>query len=135
MQITISGTASLCIDDDNCTPVSDPAILKQLDGCKSGRDDDDAFASYIDSRELREIGLRGGYIELQYDTGDRVLRVVTEYESPRPLSDDELRKLVQHTTDQWSDGLGESFECEYASNHGYELDLAPMDQAVTVVQH
>lgn len=134
MKITVTGSAGLYVDNDNMDPVHDRDVLQRFDGARSPREEDDAFALYIDDADLRTIGLEGGFIEIRYDQPANMLRVVTEYDSPRALSEDELRRLVEHTTDQWSDGLGESFECSEAESRGLQLDLAPPDQEVQVRQ-
>jgi len=134
MKIAVTGSVELCQDNDDMDPVTDPAVLRELDGAASDRTEDDSLAMYIDDPGLRSIGLRGGFIELKFRADDGSLSVVTEYESPRALTDAELRMLVQHTTDQWSDGLGESFECSYAEENGLSLDLAPSGQQVRVEQ-
>ena len=134
MKIVVSGTVRLCVDNDNLDPVNDPEVLRRLDGAASERGEDDAFAGYIDDPTLRSIGISGGFIDLRYDADANVVRVVTEYDSPQKISLAELQALKYHTTEQWSDGLGESFECEYVSENGLFLDLAPDDQVVEVSQ-
>ncbi|QDU38223.1 hypothetical protein Mal4_25480 [Maioricimonas rarisocia] len=134
MKITVSGSVGLYVDNDDQDPVHDSAVLRRFDGIHSPQEEDDAFANYIDDANLRSIGIKGGFIELRYDAAVNALSVVTEYDSPRPLNDEELRELVEHTTDQWSDGLGESFECSEAESNGLELDLAPPGQRVQVQQ-
>ncbi|MFG0336200.1 MAG: hypothetical protein ACF8TS_22815 [Maioricimonas sp. JB049] len=134
MKITVSGSVGLYVDNDDQDPVHDSAVFCRFDGVSSPQEEDDAFANYIDDARLRSIGIRGGFIELRYDAAGNALRVVTEYESPRRLNNEELQLLVQHTTDQWSDGLSESFECSEAESSGLELDLAPPGQRVQVQQ-
>ena len=135
MKVTVRGTAGLYFDTDDWPAVEDPQILSKLDGFKSEQGEADEFAPYIDAPELRAVGLQGGFIEIQFDRSRNQLYVVTEYDSPRRLSDDELRLLVKHTTEQWCDGLGESLDCPYAEENNLHLDLAPMDQQVEVEQN
>lgn len=134
MKITVTGSVGLYVDNDDMEPVRDRNLLRRFDGAASSREEDDAFATYIDDADLRTIGLSGGFIDLRYDTAANMLRVITEYDSPRSLNEDELQRLVRHTTDQWSDGLGESFECSEAESRGLQLDLSPPDQDVQVQQ-
>ncbi len=134
VKVTISGTVGLAIDNDNLDPVTDPAVLSQLHGVASAREEEDSLAYYLDVPLLRAVGLQGGFIDLRYDATARKLFVVTEYDSPRQLSGPELDQLVEHTIGQWSDGLGENVECPYASANGLHLDLAPDDQEIRVEQ-
>ena len=138
MQVTITGTDRLCVDDDEWTPVTDAKVLQKLDGFQSGRDEDDAFAAYIGDGPADEpiagIGISEGYIDLKYDRQRNTLLIVTEYQSPRQMTDEELSVLVNHTTGQWSDGLGESLNCAFVDDNGLYLDLAPSDQEVSVQQ-
>lgn len=130
IKVAIIGTVGLYIDNDNWDPVTDASVLSQLHGVASAREEEDSFAYYIDASPLRAVGLRGGFIELRYDATTKRLSVVTEYDSPRRLTDLEIDQLVEYTTGQWSDGLGENLECPYASANGLHLDLAPKNQVV-----
>jgi hypothetical protein len=83
----------------------------------------------------RAIGLKGGFIELQYDDADQKLWVITEYDSPRRLNDDEIRFLVEYTRGQWSDGMGENMEVPYADENGLRPELYEPNQTIRVTQH
>ncbi len=134
VKVSIIGTVGLYIDNDNWDPVTDASVLSQLHGVASAREEDDSFACYIDVPSLRAVGLRGGFIDLRYDASENRLYVVTEYDSPRQLTRVELDQLVEHTTGQWSDGLGESLECPYAAENGLHLELVPENQEVRIEQ-
>ncbi|CAK8988239.1 Uncharacterized protein SCF082_LOCUS21764, partial [Durusdinium trenchii] len=125
VKVVIIGTAGLYVDNDDMDPVTDPAVIAPLDLFASSREEEDSFACYIDSPLLRPIELQGGFITFRYNSDENQLYVVTEYDSPRRLTRSELDALIQYTTDQWSDGLGESLECPYVSENHLCLDLAP----------
>jgi len=135
VKVAIIGTVGLYVDNDDMEPVTDPALLAPLDSFASSREEEDSFAFYIDAPLLRPVGLKGGFIDLRYDSDENRLYVVTEYDSPRRLSSSELDLLIEHTTDQWSDGLGESLDCPYATENKLCLDLAPEHQTVRAEQH
>lgn len=59
---------------------------------------------------------------------------MTEYESPRKLTDEEIRFLVKYTQGQWSDGIGESLDIPYADENGLEVELYDVGQTVRVEQ-
>jgi hypothetical protein len=102
MKIIVSGpAAAFALDADQA--VTDPKRLQQLDGLYYS---EDVCSEYLD-RELEEIGIRGGAVRLAFDRQEKQLRVVTEYRSPRRLNSSELKKLVEETVGQWSDGIGE----------------------------
>ncbi len=134
MKIRISGSVVVRNEDD-FELVADPDVIKKLDGCQ---DTDLAAADYIGDgsgeKEYQAIGLTGGFIELQFSDDDQQLWVVTEYESPRKLTDDELRFLVKYTQGQWSDGIGESLDIPYADENGLEVELYDSGQTVRVEQ-
>ncbi|MDB5292406.1 MAG: hypothetical protein JWL69_3647 [Phycisphaerales bacterium] len=106
--------------------------LKSLDGIIY---DKDVCSNYLDN-DLLEIGLAGGSLRISYVTGRDELRVVTEYESPCELSAEELRKLVEDTKGQWSDGIGEGCFDDFERESGVHIDMAPlgMNQDVRVEQ-
>lgn len=103
--ITISGTAK--------TDYSKP---EELDGV----DCQENFADYF-SKDLSKIaekrGIRSGYMHFSWEDGKLI--TVTEYEADEKLTQAELDKLVDYTTGQWSDGIGEGFEqeaCRYSDD-------------------
>ena len=77
---------------------------------------DDAFTNYMD-RELRELVEPGGHISIRKHPNDGKLRCVTEYRTVRALTESELKRLVNFTTGQWSDGIGSGFHDCRASAH------------------
>src|SRR5438045_3896697 len=57
-------------------------------------------------------GVSGGQMRLEWSEDDQTLYVITEYESTRRLSKDEEERLIDYTSGQLSDGIGENFESE-----------------------
>jgi hypothetical protein len=79
--------------------------LKKFDGI----DCQDCFTDYMDSgRVTAKDVLSGGYLNFKYENGK--LWSITEYQSTRVLTDQELEEVKSYTQGQWSDGIGEGFE-------------------------
>jgi hypothetical protein len=118
-RIVIRGSAAVFRDD---LPVKDPGILRSLDGLVydeerftdyiGGPPEEDAVASALES---------GGVITFGHRGDDELLTAVTEYRSHRPLSEAELRVLVEYTMGQWSDGIGENWSCSSQDKCGYSV--------------
>lgn len=118
-RIIIRGLASVFRDDEQ---VIDPSILRSLDGVVY---DEERFTDYLGGPpgedELVAALEPGGSIRFSYQDGWDLLMAITEYRSHRPLTEDELRLLVQYTMGQWSDGIGENWTCESAERCGYSI--------------
>src|SRR5262245_49020819 len=98
MKITITGRA-VAFESASKDEITQPTILKKFDGIVY---EDDSCCEYLDGK-LDEIGLTGGLLRIAYDADSKKLRVVTEYQSPRPLKPAELKALIKSTAAQWSD--------------------------------
>ncbi|QDT54084.1 hypothetical protein Pan44_21110 [Caulifigura coniformis] len=132
-RILIEGGAAVFNGD---TQVTDPLVLRSLAGIEY---DEERFTDYIggppEENELATVLDAGGTIKFDYRDGEDVLVAITEYRSHRPLSDAELRLLVEYTMGQWSDGIGENWTCESAGKCGYTIMcLTPGDGVVPVVK-
>lgn len=79
--------------------------LSELDGV----DCQDCFSEYFDDTTYSN-DVTGGYMHFEYEDGK--LWTVTNYNSNRELTQEELDDLEDYTTGQWSDGIGEGFEQE-----------------------
>lgn len=106
--------------------------LKELDGT----DCQDEFTEYFDDDFTFKDDVTSGYMDFRYENGK--LYTYTEYNSSRELTTEELKKLEDYTTGQWSDGIGEGFEqfpCHEDSN-GREVYISPWfyGQEVTTIQ-
>jgi uncharacterized protein len=119
MKIVISANAAATELNSEQT-VTDPGRLQTLDGLDY---DTDRCAKYLD-HSLQDIGITGGVIRLIFDAAAKQLRVVTEYQTARRLTDAELEKLVQETTGQWSDGIGEG-DFRHRRKVKMDVDLDP----------
>jgi hypothetical protein len=122
MRIVISGRAAVYPEskylpsDPAAIPVTDPHVLRTLDGYDAELEDD--MADDLDP-PLRRAGVTGGTLRFAYDRKRKELRSVTEYRARRPLTAEELAQLVQETIGQWSDGIGENgFEAEWDGGSG-----------------
>ena len=79
--------------------------LEKFDGV----DCQGCFTDYMDiGRVSAKDVLSGGYLDFRYEDGK--LWSVTEYQSTRVLSENELEEVKSYTQGQWSDGIGEGFE-------------------------
>jgi len=78
--------------------------LNQLDGV----DCQDEFSEYFDGDESYADDVTDGY--LRFEVEGKKLYSITEYNSTRELTQDELNQLGDYTQGQWSDGIGEGFE-------------------------
>lgn len=78
--------------------------LNQLDGV----DCQDEFSEYFDGDESYADDVTNGY--LHFEVEGKKLYSITEYNSTRELTQDELNQLGDYTQGQWSDGIGEGFE-------------------------
>ena len=118
-RIVIRGSAAVFRDD---VRVTDADILRSLDGIAY---DEERFTDYLggppEENVLAAALLPGGVIRFGYRKGDDVLSATTEYRTNRPLTDDELRLLVDYTMGQWSDGVGENWMCISPDKCGYSI--------------
>src|SRR5687767_15190746 len=78
--------------------------LKALDGigCQ------DCFSEYLDNDNTYSKDISGGYMSFKLE-GNK-LYTITDYDSKRELTEEELLSLAKYTQGQWSDGIGEGFE-------------------------
>lgn len=123
MRIVISGRAALYPEadvlpsDPAAVPVTDPSVLRGLDGYDA--EPEDPLADDIDAA-LTKAGVRGGTLTFAFDPARQELRAVTEYTCRRRLTDDQLAALVEETVGAWSDGVGENgFEVEWDGGRGH----------------
>lgn len=122
-EITVKGTAQTDYD-----------FIPDLHGVDCG----DEFTQYfgVDERPLMRKGVRNGYMEFRYEDGQ--LWTVTTYISNEELTAEELQILLDYTTGQWGDGIGEGFEQEacYFDSDGEEVYISPYhsEQEATIEQ-
>jgi hypothetical protein len=121
MLIRISGKVEV-YDEDN-EPVRAASVLRNLDGAVS----DDVCSNYLDS-ELADLDITEGAVRLTYNATAKQLWVVTEYKSPVKLTKSQLKRLVDNTRGQWSDGIGEGCFDELADELKVSIDLDPLFQ-------
>jgi len=123
MRIRITGPVEVT-DAKNETSDIDPARLKALDGLVYDEDQcSNYFAGEVD---LDAIGVTGGSLRLAFEAENSRLQVVSEYTSPRKLKPKELEALVDETSGQWSDGIGEGIQDHWQASHGVLIDFAPV---------
>jgi len=94
--------------------------LEELDGI----DCQERFSEYFDDDSYVDA-VTGGYMRFEYKDGK--LWTITEYNSNRELTQDELHDLGEYTQGQWSDGIGEGFEQEpcMVDDNGKEVYISP----------
>jgi len=98
---------------------TDYTPLEDLDGI----DCQDCFSDYMDRGESCNGAVTGGYMRFKHEDGK--LFTITEYKASRELTPDELHDIVEYTSGQWSDGIGEGFE-QYPQNvDGEEVYISP----------
>ncbi len=125
MLIRISGRVEVLDEEDN--PVKDPAVLRKLDGAVS----DDVCSNYLDS-DLADLDITEGAVRLTYNSATKKLWVVTEYKSPVKLKQSQLKRLVQETLGQWSDGIGEGCFDDRSDEWNVSINLSPLGQEKTL---
>jgi ankyrin repeat protein len=101
--------------------ITDAKTLKNISGLEYN---EDVISNYLDS-PLDDIGLHGGGLRIKYNEALKILQVITEYLSPRKLKESELKKLLNQTLGQWSDGLGEGCFNGYLEKTGIHIDVYP----------
>ena len=74
--------------------------------------------------------LPSGHLRLVYKEAENQVWVVTEYDAKRVLSEAELAFLVQYTTGQWSDGIGENFQSVSKAVYGVTVDCSEVAEPV-----
>lgn len=121
MKIVIQGEAQA----QNLTTgevLNDSEQLQRLDGIPFAAEKCEEYLS----DELFALGIIGGEITLRYTPDDALgLRVETSYHAPRKLKKSELQMLLDETTAQWSDGIGEG-TCEPAEELGIDVNISPI---------
>ena len=119
--ITISGPVEVT-DDATEEVIKDPDRLKQFGGLSSGRE---TCSKYHHGKVL-DLDLKGGAVTLVFDAAKKKLRVVSEFTSARKLTAKELELLVDDTSGQWSDGIGEGCFDSVMDKKKVFIDLSPM---------
>jgi hypothetical protein len=118
--VTVSGPV-VVTDDATDKPITDPDRLAKFDGLNSGRE---TCAKYQHG-PLSDLGLKGGQVRLAFDPAKKKLRVVSAFTSPRKLTKDELAELIDDTSGQWSDGIGEGCFDSVMDERKVFIDLSP----------
>jgi hypothetical protein len=95
--------------------------LALLDGriCERGKCTD-----YLRDRKLEALELTGGHLRLSYDPDSNDVYVITEYQSGRELTQEELNLLKKETQSQWSDGIGEDGFSNLETELGLDVNLS-----------
>jgi len=105
--------------------------IKDLEGI----DCQDNFSDYFDSDSTYVGDVTNGYMYFEVEKGK--LMTITEYNSKRELTDNELEELAGYTQGQWSDGIGEGFEqepCHYIKGEGVYISPWHRDQVLITEQ-
>ena len=119
LRIVVEGLAAVFREDDQIT---DASVLRSLDGLTY---DDERFTDYLGGPPEEDILasalVSGGNLRFSHRDGEPLLTAITEYRSNRPLTESELRLLVDYTMGQWSDGIGENWACESPDRCGFTV--------------
>jgi hypothetical protein len=137
-RIIIRGVAAVFRYDEQIT---DPGVLRSLGELVY---DDEALTDFLgyspEEDELAAALEPGGFLRFTYHDGDDRLTITTTYLSRRPLTDAELRWLVDFTMGQWADGIGENWAWASLERYGYLImcltsrnDVGPNYPAVEIV--
>ena len=118
--ITVSGPV-VVTDDATDEPITDAKRLAKFDGLHSGKE----TCSKYHHGEVADLGLKGGAVKLVLDAAAKKLRVVSVFTSARKLTAAELRLLVDDTSGQWSDGIGEACFDDVMDKREVFIDLSP----------
>jgi hypothetical protein len=78
----------------------------------------------LSTKHLHVLGIRGGTLRYEYRQSEEKLWILTEYQSPRELSEEELQCLYQFTRGQWYDGAGPIFAGELGDKNDGVSPLA-----------
>lgn len=123
-RVTLSGRAAAYRGEPEIE-LTDAGSLQPLDGLTY---DEDVCSRYLYDPQLEKLGIDGGAVRVTFDPEAGELRVVTEYLAPRELKPAELQALIEETTGQWSDGIGEGCFDAFAAETGIRIDLSPFDR-------
>ncbi|WP_295614970.1 hypothetical protein [Chamaesiphon sp. GL140_3_metabinner_50] len=118
--------------------IDDREILQKFDDCVYSHGEGEnkspvELSQYLqdgrDTEHLYLLGIRGGILRYEYRQSEHRLWILTEYKSPRKLSEEEFQSLYLFTRSQWYDGAGENFAGELADrNEG----IAPLGHPESV---
>ena len=84
--------------------VTDTQVISSLNGMQ----DKNANLSDYLSSTFEDLGVNGGTIELKVDSRSHSLSSIVGYNIGEPLSHAHLKQLIDETTDQLTDGYGET---------------------------
>lgn len=120
MRVVVQGIAYVFGDDDQI--VENPAILNSYRGFVYN---DERFTDYLggpaNEDALAALLSPGGYLRFEYDGKSPFLTAITEYQATRALEDAELDLLVDYTSGQWSDGIGENLATQSGLRDGRSI--------------
>ena len=152
MKIKIAGRTSVVknhLEDDE-EPIQDLNVLREITSKNQllidSQEPDLLFQNFFEdgtdvSTQVVDAIASGGWVSLELDTRANQINVVTEYETKRDLSQDEIDFLVSRTVAQWSDGGGgatldhfsDEIEPYYVDPYPFLEDYDPDEPEVTIV--
>jgi uncharacterized protein len=123
--ITVTGPVRLT-DDATGGPLTDARRLSRVAQLKYTAE---KVSDYF-GEKMATLEVTGGGIRLAAVDGK--VSVTSTFKGPRPLTPEELAELVNETTGQWSDGIGEGCFDDAAERLGVGIDLSAESSQVTV---
>jgi hypothetical protein len=110
--IIISGPAQAFAENPSASePITDRKTLARFHGLGS-----EQTPEFFDDPLVNNLGVSGGCLRFVLDDKTSTLRIVSAFHVPRRLTAEEIQRLVEATTGQWSDGSGSgSFENFYGT--------------------
>jgi hypothetical protein len=120
--LIISGPAeAFALNPRSEEPITDRKTLMRFHGLVS----EEECADIFDEPELTALGISGGHLRFLFDPKTGTLRIVTEYQVPRKLTNREIQTVLDATRAQWSDGCGSgSFDNFYGTVLSTTLAMA-----------
>jgi len=113
MKIQVFGPCS-AYTKDNEELTAEKTLLSTLHGHVFRNDDeDDCFGFWLidepDESPIKNVGISRGYLSFTFNEPSGELIASVEYQLERALTELEIEKLVEYTSGQCSDGIGDNF--------------------------
>lgn len=88
------------------------------------------YVELPDGSNIQDIGITGGGIRLEYNKEENYLVAISEFESPRLLSEAEIEVFMKEYTGQMLDGMGWTFLIELFDELTVEFEVIYLENGV-----